>query len=185
MSQTEKQKMLAGEYYDAADSQLVAERLACRQLLHQFNHSDPSQGSERKAILLKLLGSTGEKFYIELPFWCDYGTNIEVGNNFYANFACTFLDVAGIKFGDDVKLGPGVQIYTATHPLDPELRKTGVEYGKSISVGNNVWIGGNAVLCPGISIGDNSVVAAGSVVTKDVPADVVVGGNPAKIIKSL
>ena len=177
--------MLAGEYYDTADSELVKGRLTCRQLLHQFNHSDPSQGAERKSLLLKLLGSTDDKFYVEPPFWCDYGSNIEVGNNFYANFACTFLDVARIKFGDNVKLGPGVHIYTATHPLDPELRQSGVEYGKPITIGNNVWIGGNAVLCPGISIGDNSVIAAGGVVAKDVPANVVVGGNPAKVIKSL
>lgn len=177
--------MLAGQYYDAADAQLVAERLACRQLLHQFNHSGPSQGGERKAILSQLLGSHGQKFYIEPPFWCDYGNNIEAGNNFYANFGCTLLDVASIKFGDDVQLGPGVHIYTATHPLDAELRKSGIEYGKAITIGNNVWIGGNSVICPGVTIGDNSVIAAGSVVTKDVAENVVVGGNPAKIIKGI
>ena len=177
--------MLAGQHYDAADPQLVKERLACRQLLHQFNHSVPSQGSERKAIISNLLGSHGEKVYVEPPFYCDYGSNIEAGNNFYANFGCTLLDVAAIKFGDDVQLGPGVHIYTATHPVDPKVRKSGVEYGLAITVGNNVWIGGNAVICPGIGIGDNSVIAAGSVVAKDVPANVVVGGNPASIIKSL
>lgn len=185
MSLSEKQKMLAGQYYDAADPVLVAERLACRQLLHRFNHSDPSQGAERKAIISQLLGSHGEKFYIEPPFYCDYGSNIETGNNFYANFGCTLLDVAAIKMGDDVQLGPGVHIYTATHPVDPKTRKSGVEYGLAITIGDNVWIGGNAVICPGISIGDNSVIAAGSVVTRDVPASVVVGGNPAKVIKQL
>jgi maltose O-acetyltransferase len=185
MSLTEKQKMLTGQHYDAADSQLVEERLACRELLARFNHSSPSQGAERKAIISELLGSHGQKFHIEPPFWCDYGSNIEAGNNFYANFGCTFLDVAVIKFGDDVQLGPGVQLYTATHPVDPEIRKSGVEYGLEITIGNNVWIGGNAVICPGISIGDNSVIAAGSVVTKDVPPNVVVGGNPAGIIKSI
>jgi len=177
--------MLSGQYYDAADLQLVEERMTCRQLLHQFNHSDPSQGAKRKAMLSELLGSHGQKFHIEPPFSCDYGSNIEVGNNFYANFGCTLLDVTTIKLGDDVQLGPGVQIYTATHPLDPELRKSGVEYGKAITIGNNVWIGGNAVLCPGISIGDNSVIAAGSVVTKDLPANVVAAGNPAGVLKNI
>jgi len=177
--------MLAGQYYDAADPQLAEERLACRQLLYRFNRSEPSQGAEREAILSKLVGSHGRKFYIEPPFWCDYGSNIETGNNFYANFGCTLLDVAAIKIGDDVQLGPGVHIYTATHPVDPGIRKSGVEYGLAITIGNNVWIGGNAVICPGIGIGDNSVIAAGSVVTKNFPANVVVGGNPAKIIKSL
>ncbi len=185
MSLNEKQKMLAGQHYDAADSQLLEERLTCRELLLRFNRSSPSQAAERKAIISDLLGSHGRKIYIEPPFWCDYGSNIEAGNNFYANFGCTLLDVAAIKFGDDVQLGPGVQLYTATHPLDPEIRKSGIEYGLAITVGHNVWIGGSAVLCPGISVGDNSVIAAGSVVTKDVPANVVVGGNPAKTIKSL
>lgn len=183
MGLTEKQKMLAGQHYNAADLRLVEERLACRELLARFNHSGPSQVAERKDIIAELLGSHGQKLYIEPPFWCDYGSNIEAGNNFYANFGCTLLDVAAIKFGDDVQLGPGVHIYTATHPIDPEIRKSGVEYGLAITIGNNVWIGGNAVICPGVSIGDNSVIAAGSVVTKDVPANVVVGGNPAGIIK--
>jgi maltose O-acetyltransferase len=185
VSLNEKQKMLAGQYYHAADLQLVQERLACRELLARFNHSSPSQGAERKSILSELLRNIPGKFYIEPPFWCDYGSNIEFGNNFYANFGCTLLDVAVIKFGDDVQLGPGVHIYTATHPLDPEIRKSGAEYGLAITVGDNVWIGGSAVLCPGISIGDNSVIAAGSVVTRDVPANVVVGGNPAAIIKDI
>lgn len=177
--------MLTGQNYDAADSQLVEERLACRELLAQFNQSSPSQETKRNALLSKLIGQKGHNFYIEPPFNCDYGSNIEAGNNFYANFGCTLLDVAPIKLGDDVQLGPGVQIYTATHPLDPVLRKSGTEYGLVITVGNNVWIGGNAVLCPGISIGDNSVVAAGSVVIKDVPENVLVGGNPAGIIKGI
>jgi maltose O-acetyltransferase len=185
MSLTEKQKMLAGKYYDTSDPHLVELRLACRDLLHRFNHSSPHQGAERKAMLLELLGGPRGNFYIEPPFYCDYGCNIQFGNNFYANFGCTLLDVSIIKFGDDVQLGPGVQIYTATHPLDPETRQSGAEYGRSITIGHNVWIGGNAVLCPGISIGDNSVIAAGSVVTRDVPANVVVGGNPAAIIKAV
>ncbi len=132
-----------------------------------------------------MFGSTGESIYLEPNLRCDYGYNIHVGENFYANFDCVFLDVCEIRIGDNCFIAPGVHIYTATHPLDPNERSSGVEYGKPVKIGNNVWIGGRAVINPGVTIGDNVVIASGAVVTKDVPDNVVVGGNPAKIIKPI
>ncbi len=144
----------------------------------------PDEKTERQNILAELLGQS-EGAYIEPSFRCDYGYNISLGKNFYANFDCVMLDVCPVRIGDNCMLAPGVHIYTATHPLDAEERNSGVEFGKPVTIGNNVWIGGRAVINPGVTIGDNVVVASGAVVTKDVPANVVVGGNPAKIIKTL
>lgn len=181
---TEKEKMLSGELYIAADPQLVNERLNARRLTRLFNQSLETEESLRIDLLRQLLGSCGKNLYIELSFRCDYGYNIHVGENFYANFDCVFLDVCEIRIGDNCFMGPGVHLYTATHPIDPIERTSGAEYGIPISIGHNVWIGGRAILNPGVSIGDNVVIASGAVVTKSVPANVVVGGNPAKIIKS-
>ncbi|POT58368.1 maltose O-acetyltransferase [Citrobacter amalonaticus] len=180
----EKQKMIAGERYRPADETLRSERLQARQLIHQYNHTAPNEKAERQAILNELLGKANGA-YIEPSFRCDYGYNIYLGNEFYANFDCVMLDVCHIHIGDNCMLAPGVHIYTATHPLDANERNSGVELGKPVTIGNNVWIGGRAVINPGVTIGDNVVVASGAVVTKSVPANVVVGGNPARILKYL
>lgn len=182
---TEKEKMLNGELYNAADPELIKDRLNARRLTSFFNASLETEGEERSQLLKELFGSTGENIYIEPTFRCDYGYNIHVGENFFANFDCVFLDVCEIRIGDNCLLAPGVHIYTATHPLDVTQRILGAEYGKPVTIGNNVWIGGRAVINPGVKIGNNVVVASGAVVTKDVPDNVVVGGNPARIIKHL
>ena len=181
----EKEKMIKGEMYFSADEVLVNERNRARRLTRAFNNTTEEELDKRTEILKELLGKTGENIYIEPNFRCDYGYNIRVGENFYANFDCLLLDVCPITIGNNAMLAPGVHIYTATHPLDPTERNSGYEYGKPVNIGDNVWIGGRVVICPGVTIGDNVVVAAGSVVTKDVPDNVVVGGNPAKIIKEI
>lgn len=182
---TEKEKMLAEKRYFASDPELVKDRLNARRLTRLFNDSLETDVRKRTDTLKMLFGSTGEYIYIEPNFRCDYGYNIHVGENFYANFDCVFLDVCEIRIGDNCMIGPGVHIYTATHPLDPEERRTNAEYGKPVTIGDNVWIGGRAVVNPGVKIGNDAVIASGAVVTKDVPGRVVVGGNPAKIIKRI
>lgn len=180
----EKRKMIAGELYDAGDELLRSERLRARQLLHQYNHCAPQEGEQRRQWLTQLLGQY-QGGTIEPSFRCDYGYNIYLGKNFYANFDCVMLDVCEVRIGDNCMLAPGVHIYTATHPLDAASRVGGAEYGKPVTIGDNVWIGGRAVINPGVAIGDNAVIASGAVVTKDVPANCVVGGNPARILKRL
>ena len=183
---SEKEKMLAGEIYDANyDKELIEDRYKAKNLCHEFNNLKPSDIEAREKIIKKLFGKTGQQILIEQNFWCDYGYNIFLGNNFFANFDCVMLDVCPIRIGDNCMLAPGVHIYTATHPIDPVARNSGAELGKPVTIGNNVWIGGRAVINPGVTIGDNVVVASGAVVTKDVPDNVVVGGNPARIIKKL
>lgn len=182
---TEKEKMLAGELYKPEDNQLVTERLESRQLTRLYNQTEEIESKKREEILRELLGTYGNNTMIEPNFRCDYGYNIHVGSDFYANFDCVFLDVCEIRIGDNCMLAPGVHLYTATHPLPAKERNSGVEYGKPITIGDNVWIGGRAVINPGVTIGDNAVIASGAIVTKDVPADVVVGGNPAEIIKHI
>ncbi|TYR81328.1 sugar O-acetyltransferase [Priestia megaterium] len=182
---TEKKKMLNGELYLAFDEELVKERIHARKLTRLFNQSIETDDDVRMSILKQLFGSTGKNIYIEPPFRCDYGANIHVGENFYANFDCIILDVCKVTIGDNCMLAPGVHIYTASHPLDAAERISGAEFGKPVVIGHNVWIGGRAVINPGVTIGNNVVIASGAVVTKDIPDDVVVGGNPAKIIKYL
>lgn len=182
---TEKEKMLAGEMYNPADAQLVKDREYARRKVRIYNETSETEGEKRTQLLRELFGSTGENVYIEPNIRVDYGYNIFVGENFSANFDCVILDVCEVRFGDNCMLAPGVHVYTATHPLDPTERNSGKEYAKPIIFGDNVWIGGSAVINPGVSIGDNVVIASGSVVTKDVPNNVVVGGNPAKIIKKI
>lgn len=182
---SEKEKMVNGELYHAADPELVRERMNARRLTRLFNETLETDENKRTEVLKQLLGSTGKNLYIEPTFRCDYGYNIHVGENFYANFDCVFLDVCEIRIGDNCLIAPGVHIYTATHPLNTSERVMGQEYGKPVKIGDNVWIGGRAIINPGITIGNNAVVAAGAVVTKDVPDDVVVGGNPARIIKRI
>ncbi|WP_088036468.1 maltose acetyltransferase domain-containing protein [Evansella clarkii] len=182
---TEKEKMLAGEMYEPADPVLVKEREEARRIVRIYNQTLETEGDKRTEWLKELLGSTGENLFIEPAIRFDYGYNTHVGENFYANFDCTILDVCEVRFGDNCMLAPGVHIYTATHPLDPVERNSGKEYAKPVRFGDNVWIGGRAVINPGVNVGNNVVIASGSVVTKDVPDNVVVGGNPAKIIKKL
>ena len=177
-------KMVAGQPYDAADPELKAARERCRFLYHSFN-TCWQEKPERDALLRELLGSRGASCAINPPFFCDYGANIFVGENFYANVNCTILDVCEVHIGDNVLLAPGVQIYTAAHPIAVVPRVAGVEFGKPVRIGHNVWIGGSTVICPGVTIGDNSVIGAGSVVTRDIPANVVAVGNPCKVIRPM
>ncbi|SDJ15525.1 maltose acetyltransferase domain-containing protein [Salimicrobium halophilum] len=179
---TEKEKMLAGEMYDPSDSELMRLRKLAREKTHRINME--VDGKKRTELVKDLFGS-GDSLYIEPSFRCDYGENIHVGEDFFMNFDCVFLDVCEIRFGDRCQVAPGVHIYTATHPLDAKERSAGKEYGKPVTIGDDVWLGGSAVINPGVRIGDRAVVAAGAVVTKDVPADTVVGGNPARVIKEI
>lgn len=182
---TEKEKMLKGDLYNAANPELVKERINARRLTRLYNQTLETDDSLRAELLKEIFGSIGANINIEPPFRCDYGYNIHVGENFYANYDCVLLDVCEIRIGDNCMLAPGVHIYTATHPLNPTERVSGAEYGIPIIIGDNVWIGGRAVINPGVKIGNNVVIASGSVVTKDIPDNVVVGGNPAKIIKNI
>lgn len=182
---SEKEKMIRGELYRAGDEELVRDRERARRLTRLYNQTVETDDKERTSLLESLFGSLGEGTYIEPSFKCDYGYNIHVGSRFYANFDCVMLDVCEIRIGDDCFLAPGVHIYTATHPLDPIERSSGAEFGKPVTIGDRVWIGGRAVINPGVTIGNNVVVASGAVVTKDVPDNVVVGGNPARIIKTI
>ena len=182
---SEKEKMLAGELYQASDSELAKERLQARELLRQFNSSCPAEPENRVALLRKLVNKAGKNPWIEVPFYCDYGYNIQMGDDCFFNFNCVVVDVCSVTLGDSVLVGPAVQIYTGTHPLDAQTRGELWEYGKPISIGSDVWIGGGAIICPGVNLGDRVVVAAGAVVTKSFPSDVLIGGNPAKIIRYL
>lgn len=180
---TEREKMLAGELYVASDPDLIARHKRAVELCTKLN-SGTLDEDERKTLLKKLLGKTGKNCFVSNGFWCDYGENIEVGNNFYCNYDVVILDVCKVKIGDNCLIAPQVGIYTAYHPLDKKLRKVG-EYGKPITIGNDCWIGGRAVINPGVTLGDNVVVGSGAVVTKSFPSNVVIAGNPAKIIKNL
>jgi maltose O-acetyltransferase len=173
------ERMLAGELYDALDPELVAARARARELLGRFN-AEPD-----RSLLEELLGSIGPDAVIEPPFHCDYGCNISLGERFYANVGCVFLDCAAISIGDRALLGPAVHLYAATHPLDAETRRRGLEYALPISIGDDAWIGGGAIVLPGLAIGDRAVVGAGAVVTRDVPADAIVAGNPARPVRRL
>lgn len=180
---TEKEKMIKGMLYNARDPELEKERRSARRLCFAYNQAEAEDDAKRDKILRSLLGSMGKSAVIEPCFHCDYGTNIVLGENFYANFDCVFLDVCEIKIGDNCLIGPKVCIFTATHPVNAFERRNGLEFGKPVRIGNNVWIGGGAIINPGVTIGDNAVIASGSVVVKDVPADTLVGGNPAKFIR--
>ncbi|EKK00742.1 Maa (Maltose O-acetyltransferase) [Rhodopirellula baltica SH28] len=181
---TERERMLAGELYDAGDAELVEARIIARERCQQINASLPRDEAFRRVLTRKLFASGGDSVQLEPPFRCDYGTNIHLGQNVYFNFDCVVLDVCEVRIGDFVFFGPGVHVYTASHPLDAGPRRT-QEFGKPVTIGSDVWIGGKAVICPGVSIGQRSVIGAGSVVTKDVPDGVVVAGNPAKLIRRI
>lgn len=183
--ESEKTKMILGKPYKASDPELVREREAAREVMYTFNCSAPKESEKRKEALKKLLGQTKETFHIEPPFRCDYGYNIEIGKNFYSNYNLVILDCAKVIIGDNVLIGPNVSIYTAGHPLHYELRNQEVEYAFPVSIGNNVWIGGNVVINPGIRIGDNSVIGSGSVLTKDIPDNVIATGTPCKVLREI
>lgn len=179
---TEKQKMLAGELYVAGDAELTAERQRARQLTHRLNVTDYGDAAAYREILAELMPQSHPTLWIEPPFYCDYGYNIIAGENVFLNFNCVVLDVMPVTIGERTMFGPNVQIYTATHPLDAVERAAGPEYAKAIRIGRDCWIGGSAVLSPGITIGDRVIVGAGAVVTKDVEDDAIVVGNPARPI---
>lgn len=180
---TEKEKMLSGEMYDPMDPELVEDRLNARLLFQEINQIKDTKKGKRDAIFYKLLRNVEEGLWVEPPFYCDYGYNIKAGKNLFLNFNCCILDVAPVIIGDNCMMGPNVQIYTATHPLEATLRNSGREFAKPISIGKNVWIGGNVVINPGITLGNNVVIGSGAVVTKSFSDDVFIAGNPAKIIK--
>ena len=182
---TEKEKMLAGELYDALDAQLTEERLRTRLLLKELNDTREDETEERKRILNQLLPHAGDGLWLQPPFYCDYGSNMIIGDKVFFNFNCVVLDVAEVKIGSRTLFGPNVQVYTATHPMDHNERAAGLEFARPITIGSDVWIGGSAVICPGVTIGDRSVIGAGSVVTKDIPPDVFAAGNPCKVIRAL
>ena len=182
---TERELMLAGELYDPLDPELVARRRIARDLLREFNHSREEDRTRRVEIVRELLGSIGQNVWIEPPFFCDYGDNIHLGNRVFLNFNCVILDCGEVTIGDDAMFGPSVQVYAATHPVDHVARKSGRELGKSIAIGADVWVGGGAIICPGVRIGARSVIGAGSVVTRDVPEGVVAAGNPCRVIRTL
>ncbi|OOV18848.1 sugar O-acetyltransferase [Flavobacterium sp. LM4] len=182
--ETEKEKMISGEYYNAFDPELVKGRRAAKILLHNLNVKEYRVTKKAKEILATLIPNAGPGFYIEPPFHCDYGYNIFCGENVYFNVNCVVLDCAPVTIGSNVFIAPNVQIYTASHPLDAELRKT-LENAYPVTIGDDCWIGGNSVICPGVTIGKGSVIGAGSVVTKDIPDNSLAVGNPAKVIRQL
>jgi len=178
-------QMLSGRHYDAAHPELIARLERTRELLWEYNSLRPSQKAERDALLDRIIGRHGRVFQINQPFRCDYGTNISLGENFFANFNLTILDEAPVTIGDNVFIGPNVGIYTACHPLDAAERNRQIEWAEPVTIGNNVWIGGGVTIVPGVTIGDNTVIGAGAVVTKSFPGDSLIAGNPARVIKRL
>ena len=179
------ERMVAGLPYKAWLDGLEHERLLCKKKIYQFNLLPPDSRGQIPALLRDLLGKTGEAVMIEPPFHCDYGWNIEVGNNFFANYNLTILDVGKVVIGDNVQIAPNVSIYTAGHPIHPDSRNSGYEYGIPITIGDNVWIGGNAVILPGVTIGSGVVIGAGSVVAKSIPDNVIAAGNPCRVIREI
>lgn len=180
---TERARMIAGELYDPSDPELVKARERARSLCRALNSAD-SDHSLRRQILTQLFGKGGDTVQVEPPFWCDYGFNIELGRQVYFNFNCVILDVCPVRIGDHALFGPAVQIYTATHPLNAESRRSG-EFGKPITIGSDVWVGGGAIILPGVHIGSRAIIGAGSVVTHDIPNDALAVGNPCRVIRTL
>lgn len=178
-------RMLSGVRYDATHPGFIRKLIETRDRLYEFNNLRPSLLEEQRSIIRELLGSTGENFHFNQPFRCDYGCNIHIGENFFANFNLTILDEAEVRIGDFAFIGPNVSIYTACHPLDPQSRNTFEEWAEPVTIGNSVWIGGGSTILPGVTIGDNVVIGAGSVVTRDIPSDCVAAGNPARVIRKL
>lgn len=181
----QKERMLKELPYKAWLDGLSEERLENKKRLYEYNHLPPERWCEQESLIKGILGKTGKHVNVETPFLCDYGNNIEVGENFFANYNLVILDVAKVTIGRDVMLAPNVAIYTAGHPLHHESRNSGYEYGIAITIGNNVWIGGNSVIMPGVTIGNNVVIGAGSVVTKDIPDNSLAFGNPCKVVREI
>ncbi len=181
---SEKEKMLAGELYDPLDPELVRARGRARDLCWALNATREAEQEERCRILRELFGSGGDSVWMQPPFFCDYGSNILLGERVFFNFNCVVLDVCRVTVGDFTLFGPAVQVYTATHPTDAGLRRT-QEFGKPVEVGSDVWVGGGAILCPGVKVGSRSVIGAGSVVTRDVPEGVFAAGNPCRVIRAI
>jgi len=177
--------MLAGELYDPLDPQLSHERRRARLLTKQLNDTRDDQQEERARLIRELIPAAGERIWIEPPFYCDYGSNITLGDRVFFNFNCVVLDVAPVRIGAGVLFGPAVQIYAAIHPLSAAERRTGLEAGKPIEIGDEVWVGGGAIICPGVRVGSRSVVGAGSVVTRDIPNEVFAAGNPCRVIRKI
>ena len=183
---TEKEKMLRGLLYDANyDAEMLAERNKAKELCYQFNMTRPSDVAQQAAIMKRLLGKTNGAFSILPPFWCDYGFNIEIGENFFANHNCVILDGGKVSFGDNVFIGPNCGFYTAGHPIDVQRRNMGLEYARPIAVGSNVWIGAGVHVMPGVTIGSNVVIGGGSVVVCHIPDNVVAVGNPCRVVKTI
>lgn len=183
---TEKEKRDNQELYDANyNEEMINEMKRAKDLCFKYNNIQPSNREERKELIKELFGKTGENILVESNFYCDYGYNIYVGENFYMNHNGVILDGAKVEFGDNVFIGPNCGFYTAGHPIEIELRNKGLEYAKPIKVGNNVWFGGNVVVLPGVTIGNNVTIGAGSVVTKDIPCDSVAHGNPCRVVKKI
>ncbi len=182
---TEKEKMLSGERYNALDEQLATERTNARILLQQLNNTDPSDTETLNTTLKALIPNAGQDLWIQPPFYCDYGYNIEAGDKVFFNFNCVVLDVMKVTIGSRTLFGPNVQIYTAMHPVNHAERATGLEFAKPIVIGEDVWVGGSAVICPGVTIGSRSIIGAGSVVTRDIPENVFAAGNPCRVIRAI
>ncbi|MFB6362813.1 sugar O-acetyltransferase [Paenibacillus elgii] len=186
VNRTEKEKMKLGLLYDAnGNESLIKEREYAKEICFRYNQLPPSRAEERKDIIKKLFGKTGNNFLIEPSFYCDYGYNIEIGENFYSNHNLVILDGVKVTFGDNVFIAPNCGFYTAGHPLDVEQRNMGLEYAYPIKVGNNVWIGGNVSVMPGVTIGDDTVIGGGSVVTKNIPSGVIAVGNPCRVLREI
>jgi acetyltransferase-like isoleucine patch superfamily enzyme len=181
----QKERMLAGLPYKAWLDSLAEERLENKKRVFRFNNMEPDKFEEKIKLIKEIFGKTGENVFVEAPFHCDYGYNIEVGENFFANYNLTILDVGRVKIGANAQIAPNVSIYTAGHPVHPESRNTGYEYGIPITIGDNVWIGGSVTILPGVTIGSNVVIGAGSVVTKDLPDNVIAAGNPCRVIRTI
>ncbi len=177
--------MISSKLYISYDPVLVKDRENAKELCYRFNNLSPTQTDKQKEILSKLFGKTTDNFFVTQPFWCDYGYNIELGDNFYVNHNCVILDCAKVKIGDNVFIGPNCGIYTAGHPIDAEQRKTGTEYAYPITIGNDVWIGGGVQIMPGVKIGNNVIIGGGSVVVKDIPDNVIAVGNPCKVLREI
>ena len=180
---SEKEKMLAGEWFDPRDEELTADRDRATLLMHRLNAECPGHDAAYRAALRELCPNAAG--FIRAPFYCDYGYNIHLGKNFYANHNCVILDCAKVTFGDHVMVGPNCGFYTACHPIDPQQRREGVEFARPITVGNDVWFGGGCTVLPGVTIGDGCVIGAGSVVTRDIPANTVAAGNPCRVLRSI
>jgi len=180
-----KERMLRGELYKADDPELLADHARAQELLERYNATRHTEQDERDRLLRELLGDVGEGVVVKPPFQCDYGSQVSIGRGTFVNYGCVILDVVPVRIGAHCQIASGVQLLAATHPVEPEPRREGWEYGEPITIGDNVWLGGGVIVCPGVTIGDDTVVGAGAVVTRDLPARVVAVGNPARVLRTI